>query len=116
ILPKAILRTLSVKEMAEYRRPFAAPGEGGRPTLTWARQVPIGGGRCGGGGDEQCAQAVRKGRAVWEPRRWRGPRLRPQVASADRGDGRGGPLPPGRFAGRDGTGHRRREVEGMERS
>src|SRR5215813_7962368 len=41
ILPKAILRTLSGKEMAEYRRPFAEPGEGRRPTLTWVRQIPI---------------------------------------------------------------------------
>ena len=41
ILPKAILRTLSVEEMAEYRRPFAKPGEGRRPTLTWPRQIPI---------------------------------------------------------------------------
>src|SRR5215469_7041593 len=41
ILPKAILRTLSAQEMAEYRRPFAEPGEGRRPTLTWPRQIPI---------------------------------------------------------------------------
>ena len=41
ILPKAILRTLSEEEMAEYRRPFAEPGEGRRPTLTWPRQIPI---------------------------------------------------------------------------
>ena len=41
ILPKAILRTLSAGEMAEYRRPFAEPGEGRRPTLTWPRQIPI---------------------------------------------------------------------------
>ncbi|WP_027554781.1 haloalkane dehalogenase [Bradyrhizobium sp. Cp5.3] len=41
ILPKAILRTLSVEEMAEYRRPFVEPGEGRRPTLTWPRQIPI---------------------------------------------------------------------------
>src|SRR6266581_6109969 len=41
ILPKAILRTLSVEEMAEYRRPFAEPGEGRRPTLTWPREIPI---------------------------------------------------------------------------
>ena len=25
----------------EYRRPFAVPGEGRRPTLTWPRQIPI---------------------------------------------------------------------------
>src|SRR5258706_9544563 len=41
LLPQAVLRTLSVEEMAEYRRPFAAPGEGRRPTLTWAREIPI---------------------------------------------------------------------------
>jgi haloalkane dehalogenase len=41
ILPKAILRTLSADEMAAYRRPFAEPGEGRRPTLTFVRQIPI---------------------------------------------------------------------------
>jgi len=41
ILPKAVLRTLSAEEMAEYRRPFAEPGEGRRPTLTFVRQIPI---------------------------------------------------------------------------
>jgi haloalkane dehalogenase len=41
ILPMAILRALSAEEMAEYRRPFAEPGEGRRPTLTWVRQIPI---------------------------------------------------------------------------
>jgi haloalkane dehalogenase len=43
ILPAAILRTLSAEEMAQYRRPFAEPGEGRRPTLTWPRQIPIDG-------------------------------------------------------------------------
>jgi haloalkane dehalogenase len=43
ILPKAILRKLSDEEMAAYRRPFAEPGEGRRPTLTWPRQIPIDG-------------------------------------------------------------------------
>jgi haloalkane dehalogenase len=43
ILPKAVLRKLSDDEMAEYRRPFADPGEGRRPTLTWPRQIPIDG-------------------------------------------------------------------------
>ena len=43
ILPKAILRKLSTDEMAAYRRPFAEPGEGRRPTLTWVRQLPIDG-------------------------------------------------------------------------
>ena len=41
ILPNAILRKLSDEEMAEYRRPFAEPGEGRRPTLTWPREIPI---------------------------------------------------------------------------
>src|ERR1700744_1730583 len=41
ILPNAILRDLSDEEMAEYRRPFSAPGEGRRPTLTWPREIPI---------------------------------------------------------------------------
>jgi haloalkane dehalogenase len=35
------LRSLSAEEMAHYRRPFAEPGEGRRPTLTWPRQIPI---------------------------------------------------------------------------
>jgi haloalkane dehalogenase len=43
ILPAAILRTLSTEEMAQYRRPFAEPGEGRRPTLAWPRQIPIDG-------------------------------------------------------------------------
>lgn len=41
VLPGSILRTLSAEEMAEYRRPFAEPGESRRPTLTWPRQIPI---------------------------------------------------------------------------
>lgn len=36
----ATLRTLTEEEMAEYRRPFAVPGEGRRPTLTWPREIP----------------------------------------------------------------------------
>jgi len=40
-LPTAVLRPLSVEEMAQYRRPFAEPGEGRRPTLTWPREIPI---------------------------------------------------------------------------
>lgn len=43
ILPNAILRKLSDREMAEYRRPFAEPGEGRRPTLTWPREIPVDG-------------------------------------------------------------------------
>ena len=43
VLPGSILRTMSEAEMAVYRRPFAEPGEGRRPTLTWPRQIPIAG-------------------------------------------------------------------------
>ena len=43
ILPASVLRTLDDAEMAEYRRPFASPGEDRRPTLTWPRQIPVGG-------------------------------------------------------------------------
>ncbi len=43
ILPASIIRTLDDAEMAEYRRPFAEPGEDRRPTLTWPRQIPLAG-------------------------------------------------------------------------
>ncbi|MEM9048965.1 MAG: haloalkane dehalogenase [Pseudomonadota bacterium] len=43
VLPASIMRTLSQTEMAEYRRPFAQPGEGRRPTLDWPRHIPIAG-------------------------------------------------------------------------
>lgn len=41
ILPSSVLRELTEAEMDEYRRPFAEPGEGRRPTLSWPRQLPI---------------------------------------------------------------------------
>ena len=41
ILPSSVLRELSGEEMAEYRRPFARPGEDRLPTLIWPRQIPI---------------------------------------------------------------------------
>ena len=41
ILPGAVLRKLSVEEMAVYRRPYLEPGETRRPTLTWPREIPI---------------------------------------------------------------------------
>ena len=43
VLPGSILRKLEDAEMDEYRRPFRSEGEGRRPTLTWPRQIPIGG-------------------------------------------------------------------------
>ncbi|MEM1433341.1 MAG: haloalkane dehalogenase [Pseudomonadota bacterium] len=43
ILPASVLRPLGEAEMNAYRRPFLTPGEDRRPTLTWPRQLPIGG-------------------------------------------------------------------------
>jgi haloalkane dehalogenase len=43
IIPQATMRTLTEKEMEEYRRPYKEKGEVRRPTLTFPRQVPIGG-------------------------------------------------------------------------
>ena len=43
ILPASVLSPLPVEVMDEYRRPFAAPGEDRRPTLTWPRELPIAG-------------------------------------------------------------------------
>ena len=34
---------LSEEDVAEYRRPYLEPGESRRPTLTWPRQIPLGG-------------------------------------------------------------------------
>src|ERR1700747_3465380 len=41
ILPGAVLPPVAAEEMAQYRRPFAEPGEGRRPTLTFPREIPI---------------------------------------------------------------------------
>ena len=41
VLPTSVLRKLGEDEMAVYRRPFLAPGESRRPTLTWPREIPI---------------------------------------------------------------------------
>ncbi|GAO04179.1 haloalkane dehalogenase [Anaeromyxobacter sp. PSR-1] len=43
VLPASVLRRLEPAELDEYRRPFRAPGEGRRPTLSWPRQLPIDG-------------------------------------------------------------------------
>jgi haloalkane dehalogenase len=42
-LPSSIIRELSEDEMNRYRARFTEPGESRRPTLTWPRQIPIGG-------------------------------------------------------------------------
>jgi haloalkane dehalogenase len=41
ILPASVLDPLPEPVMEEYRRPFAHPGEGRRPTLSWPREIPI---------------------------------------------------------------------------
>jgi haloalkane dehalogenase len=43
MLPGVTQRVLSNEEMAEYRRPYLAPGEGRLPTLQWPREVPLSG-------------------------------------------------------------------------
>jgi len=43
ILPASVLRSLTEEEMSVYRQPFVEPGESRRPTLTWPRQIPVGG-------------------------------------------------------------------------
>ena len=43
LLPQWILRGLSEAEMSVYRRPFLKPGEDRRPTLTFPREILIGG-------------------------------------------------------------------------
>ncbi len=42
-LPAFMIRELTDEEMSQYRRPFQQAGEGRRPQLTLARQVPIDG-------------------------------------------------------------------------
>src|SRR5262249_17400054 len=41
--PRRVQGTWPQAELTEYRRPFAEPGEGRRPMLTFARQLPIDG-------------------------------------------------------------------------
>ena len=43
VLPGSVLRGLTEAEMAVYRRPYLEPGEARRPTLTWPREIPLGG-------------------------------------------------------------------------
>jgi haloalkane dehalogenase len=43
ILPASVLRGLGEAEMTVYRRPYLEPGESRRPTLTWPREIPVGG-------------------------------------------------------------------------
>ncbi len=43
ILPSGVVGNLAPEVHDEYRRPFALPGEGRRPTLTWPREIPAAG-------------------------------------------------------------------------
>ena len=43
VLPAGTQRQLTAEEMDAYRRPYREPGEGRRPTLTWAREIPLDG-------------------------------------------------------------------------
>jgi haloalkane dehalogenase len=43
VLPASVVRRLTEEEMAVYRHPYLEPGESRRPTLTWPRQIPLGG-------------------------------------------------------------------------
>lgn len=43
VLPRSVLRGLTEEEMEVYRKPYREPGESRRPTLTWPREIPLGG-------------------------------------------------------------------------
>ena len=43
ILPASVIRPLGAEEMEVYRARFREPGESRRPTLTWPRELPLGG-------------------------------------------------------------------------
>ena len=117
ILPASVLRPLTAEEMGEYRRPFAAPGDGRLPTLIWPRQIPIAGGagrrapglRCLRGLAGVCpgtAQAVHQRPTGQHPDRRR-PGLLPSLAGPSRGDRARHPFHPGRLRRRNRPRHRR---------
>jgi haloalkane dehalogenase len=43
IFPNSVMREMTTEEMDVYRRPYLEGGESRRPTLSWPRQIPIGG-------------------------------------------------------------------------
>lgn len=43
VLPAGTRRRLTTAEMDAYREPYREPGESRRPTLTWAREIPLDG-------------------------------------------------------------------------
>ncbi len=116
ILPASVLRRLTDEEMSVYRRPYLEPGETRRPTLTWPREIPIGGEpadvvaiveRVRDVPDgEPGAEALRERRSGLDPRGCPA-RVLPALAKSTRGDREGRTLHPGGFAQRDWQGHRR---------
>jgi pimeloyl-ACP methyl ester carboxylesterase len=88
ILPSSVIRELSEEETNRYGARYIEPGESRRPTLTWARQIPVGGGRPGQhlGGSPA--------------------RVRPTAAQPGGDHGEGDPLHSRGFAGRDRRGGR----------
>lgn len=43
ILPSSVIRPMSEETLEVYRKPYLAPGDSRRPTLTWPREIPIDG-------------------------------------------------------------------------
>lgn len=95
VLPSSVMRALSEAELNEYRRPFTAPGEDRRPTLSWPRQIPIDGEPKDCGADraglrrlargERRAETVRQRRAGVDSHR-SAARLLPDLAEPARSD------------------------------
>ncbi len=107
ILPRSVLRGLTDEEMAVYRRPYREPGESRRPTLTWPREIPIGGRASRRGGDRRRVRPLARAERHPQALRQRGPgdhsdrgaaRVLPALAQSARGHRAGQPFHPGRFA------------------
>jgi len=98
ILPSSIIRKLSDEEMNRYRARFTEPGESRRPTLTWPRELPI-------GGEPKDVHEIAEGRP--RHRLDRPPtRVRAAASQPGRDHGEGAPLHSGGFAHRDWRGGR----------
>ena len=114
--PRASCAASPPRRWRSIARPTVEPGESRRPTLTWPRQIPL-------GGEPADVVAIVDDYARWlsasplpklfVERRARvhpgggAARVLPALAEPARGDGEGEPLHPGGFARRDRPGHRR---------
>lgn len=58
VLPAGVTRRLTDAEYAAYRAPFLEPGEGRRPMLSWARQIPL-------DGEPADVDAIVRANAAW---------------------------------------------------